>query len=94
MAGQTEVERLRLVHVSMTDHEGFTHMLFVDAIVGLGFPSIAAGIAATDQGLASFVGNQHKEDWAWHRSSLESLPLSTLQDLYTALKTYEVTHAD
>lgn len=77
----------------MTDHEGFTKMLFTDALCGLGFSSYAAAVAATDQGLARFTGNQHTESWAWNRDALETLPLATLQDLYTSIKLHKVTHA-
>ena len=74
-------------------HEGFTHMLFVDAIVGVGFPNHEVGMVAEFQGLATLSGNQHNENWAWDRHALEELPLDTLQDLYTGLKLHKVTHA-
>lgn len=76
------------------EHEGFTRMLFVDAIVGVGFPGpYEVAERATRGGLARFTGNQHNEEWTWDRPALESLALETLQTLYVSLKTYEVTHA-
>ena len=78
----------------MTDnHELFTHALFVDGIVGIGFPHYQVAIDAERGGLAVFTGNQWNEDWAWKRPALEELPTPTLQELYTSLKLYEVTHA-
>lgn len=74
-------------------HEGFTRMLFVDAIVGVGFPHYRIGADAVRGGLARFIGGQHDETWAWERAALEELDVSTLQELYTGLKMYEVTHA-
>jgi RNA polymerase-interacting CarD/CdnL/TRCF family regulator len=73
-------------------HELMTHMLFVDAIVGVG---VRAHIAdhAVKGGLATFTGNQHNEHWEWNRTALEELDLPTLQDLYTGLKLHEVTYA-
>lgn len=75
------------------NHEGMTRMLFVDAIFGVGFPSAAAAIVATEQKLARYSGNEHIDAWTWDRAALEALPTGMLQDLYTSLKMYEVTHA-
>lgn len=80
---------------TVQDHEGFTKMLFVDAIVGLGgwcMPQ-SARKEAERQGLLWFTGNQHNEGRRWNRLALEGLPLSDLQDLYVGLKYQEVTHA-
>lgn len=70
------------------NHELFTRMLFIDAIVGVGFPHNQIGIDAERGGLATLV-----DDWAWNRTALEALSLDTLQELYTGLKLHEVTHA-
>ena len=75
------------------NHNLLTHMLFVDAICGVGFPSSAAAESATADGLATFTGTQHNERWDWNRTALDELDLTTLQDLYTGLKLHEVTHA-
>ena len=74
------------------NHDLFTQMLFIDAIVGVGVPCHEAGMLAEYQGLCSLEGDQHNECWAWNRPALEELPTPTLQDLYTSLKLYEVTH--
>lgn len=90
MAGQTENDRARLVHERMNadNHEGFSHMLFVDAVIGLGFAHEQIGIDAQRGGPATACPT----GWAWDRPALEALTLSTLQELYTALKLHEVTH--
>lgn len=72
-------------------HEGMTRMLFVDAIVGVGFPSSEAGAVALMTELAEFIGTKSHPAWRWIRPALESLPTPTLQDLYTKLKMFEVT---
>lgn len=77
----------------MSNHNLLTHMLFVDAIVGVGFPSPAAAESATASGLATFTGTPRYDAWAWKRTALDELDLPTLQDLYTGLKLHEVTHA-
>ena len=74
-------------------HSGFTQMLFVDAVVGIGFPSPAIGLNAEKGGLASLAGLPGDKLFVWCRPVLADLPLDTLQQLYVSLKTYEVTHA-
>ena len=93
MAGQTENDWARLVHGGLTGHEGFTHMLFVDAIVGLGITKLSVGLAAELSELADFIGRLYNEEWAWRRPAIEALPLVEVQGLYLALKQDEVTHA-
>ena len=75
------------------NHELFTCMLFVDAIVGVGFPHHQVGTDAERGGLAYVWTNDTGGGFRWSRTALEELPLPTLQDLYTALKLHEVTHA-
>ncbi len=76
------------------NHELFTRMLFVDGIVGLGFPGPReVAETAVDAGLATFTGSHDSESWLWRRTALENLTLTALQDLYTSLKLREVTHA-
>ncbi len=76
------------------DHVLMTRMLFVDAIVGVGFPHEQVGIDAERGGLAT----HHLQDYGnlstytWNRRILETLSTETLQDLYTSLKLHEVTH--
>lgn len=97
MARQTESGPDGLAHVGMSEHEGFTRMLFIDALCGVGFSSYAAAVAATDQGLASMNAPAGRGDeqpsWSWNRTALETLPTATLQDLYTSIKLHKVTHA-
>lgn len=80
---------------SVQDHEGFTKMLFVDALCGLGACGMprAARQEAVKQGLMKSTGSQYNEKWDWKRGALEELPISDLQDLYVGLKYQEVTHA-
>lgn len=68
-------------------------MLFVDAIVGVGFPNAAIGVNAEKGGLASLIGPKGDKWWVWNRTVLEDLSQETLQNLYVSLKMYEVTHA-
>ena len=74
-------------------HDLLTQMLFVDAIVGVGFPNAHVAEYAVRDGLATYTGDQHSENWAWNRTALELLDVFTLQDLYTGLKLHKVTHA-
>ena len=77
------------------NHELLTRMLFVDAIVGVGFPHPQVAVYAERDGLASQTWDSTEDDsyFVWNRTALEELPLPTLQDLYTGLKLHEVTHA-
>lgn len=75
------------------DHELMTHMLFVDAIVGVGFPHHQVGVDAERGGLATDWSHLAGGGFRWVRTALEALDVNTLQELYTALKLHEVTHA-
>lgn len=75
-------------------HNLLTHMLFVDAIVGVGLANYSVAGSAVAEGLATFTGDQHNERWDWSRTALNELDLPTLQDLYTGLKLHEVTYAN
>ena len=80
-------------------HELFTHMLFIDAIIGVGErPLYVSAPRGTGSGVHPnpLVGTTFDRDgplYAWNLTALEALPLETLQDLYTGLKLHEVTHA-
>lgn len=76
------------------NHELFTRMLFVDAIIGAGFPHEQVITYAELGGLAASRGDGEDKEFIWSRYALEELELSTLQELYTALKLHEVTHAE
>jgi hypothetical protein len=60
--------------------------LLVDAIRGVGFPTIAIGVMAEREKMAYFVGNQHNEHWRWIDEKLRTLPEEKLQSLYHNLK--------
>ena len=75
------------------NHELFTRMLFVDAVVGVGFPSHDIAVNAERGGLATEWTNDTGGGFRWNRRILETLTTETLQDLYTSLKLQEVTHA-
>lgn len=79
-------------YIAPDAHEGMTHMLFVDAIIGLGFPHKDVGIQAGQEGMALFVGGHTHFGWAWSRHALENLHIEDLQEMYMGLKFYEVTH--
>ena len=85
---------------SVRDHEGFTKMLFVDGVVGLGTSMLyksARGQRTRDgthtNPLVTTTFDSGGPLYAWNRFALEELPVSDLQDLYTGLKYQEVTHA-
>lgn len=71
---------------------GLTHMLFVDALIGAGVPTECAQLA-TDEGLATFTGDQHNVSWAWNKRILDTLDIEELQALYTQVKQYKVVYA-
>lgn len=75
------------------NHELMTRMLFIDAIVGVGFPSYDVGVNAERGGLATYTGCPVGPDFEWNRRILETLTTTTLQDMYTSLKLHEATHA-
>lgn len=77
----------------MQEHELMTRMLFIDAIVGVGFPHTQVAIDAERGGLATYTGNSYQESYAWNRRILETLTTPTLQDMYTGLKLQEVSNA-
>ena len=76
------------------DHVLMTRMLFVDAIVGAGFPNDAVADHAIKGGLASKTWNSAEDIPfpVWNKRILETLSTDTLQDLYTSLKLHEVAH--
>ena len=60
--------------------------LIIDAITGVGLPTLAIAIEAEKKHLATFVGNQHNTAWKWRREKLEALSEAQLQALYYNLK--------
>jgi len=61
--------------------------LLIDAINGVGIPTMEMAVAYTKQGTARFTGNQHNPDWAWAQDYLRSADEPTLQALYETLRT-------
>lgn len=60
--------------------------LVIDAIVGIGFPSMLLAEECRKAGLAAFTGNQWNECYEWRRDQLEKVSEEKLQELYTALR--------
>ena len=70
----------------MTDEQKYL-LLLVDAICGVGFPSITLADECERVGMANFTGNQWNPAWEWDRKALLKLPAETLQELYEGLCT-------
>lgn len=68
----------------LTDEQRY-QLLLVDAICGVGFPSITLAAECQRVGMAEFTGNQWNPDWKWDRKALRKLPHQTLQELYEGL---------
>lgn len=60
--------------------------LIIDALVGIGFPSMLLAGECEKVGLAYFTGNQSQPEWAWRLDVLEKIELEKLQELYTGLR--------
>lgn len=60
--------------------------LVIDAIVGIGFPSVLLADECRKAGLAEFAGHQWSNHYEWRRDQLEKIELEKLQELYTALR--------
>lgn len=56
--------------------------LFIDAIVGAGFPTFEFGLHANRIGCAIDTG----DEWAWDRTALAAATDEELQALYTKIK--------
>jgi hypothetical protein len=72
----------------MSDEDSLVlaHELYLDAICGVGFPSITIGMDAEKRGLAYYSGDQNNPAWRWRRDKLGDFALTQLIDLYTTLK--------
>lgn len=57
--------------------------LVIDAIVGIGFPSVLLAEECRKAGLARGQAGNYFE---WRRDQLEKIELEKLQELYTALR--------
>lgn len=61
--------------------------LLLDAIKGVGIPTIAIGVVAEREGMAYFTsGKTSFDSWHWHMDRLRKLPEEKLQALYHNLK--------
>lgn len=60
--------------------------LLIDAIKGVGFPTIAIGVVAEREHMAYFSGSSAGEHWVWRLEKLRALPEEKLQALYHNLK--------
>lgn len=59
--------------------------LLVDAICGIGFPSVVLATECQKVGLAVFTGSQNNPEWLWRRSMLEKISSEKLEELYQGL---------
>lgn len=64
----------------MTKDQQF-HQLIIDAICGVGFPSVLLAQECERVGMADYDGSS----WVWDRKALAKLPVETLQELYQGL---------
>lgn len=82
----TQVEPAEQTSQAIPTRDDFS-VLVIDAIVGVGFPTIATGVLAERAGLATYSSsNRGEPHWYWSRDKLKALPLPTLQELYVSLK--------
>lgn len=89
MEGQTQdVGRDGESHVGLTDEDSLllSRELYLDAIEGVGLPSITIAMDAEKRHMAYFCGNQHNPQWRWRREKLTELTLEQLIELYMVLK--------
>ena len=72
----------------MTDEDSLllSRELYLDAIEGVGLPSITIAMDAEKRHMAYFCGDQHNPQWRWRREKLTELTLEQLMDLYMSLK--------
>jgi hypothetical protein len=73
-----EIELKRLRGVADSDRKN----MIIDAICGLGFPTMDYADAMTKDGLAEYCGNQWNEDWHWIRPKLALLEEEELDKIY------------
>lgn len=72
------------VFTIMTDEQKY-QLLLVDAICGVGFPSVLLAQECERVGLADYTGNQHSHHWTWDRKALLNISIDQLQELYSGL---------
>lgn len=67
------------------DHEAWFRQLLIDAICGVGFPTILLGAECVKVGLARDTSDQWNVDFEWDRLALSAVETGALQDLYEGL---------
>lgn len=60
--------------------------LVIDAIVGVGFPTLTLALSAEKSQMATYIGGQFNAKHQWNRAKLEELPLETLKTIYEGLR--------
>lgn len=60
--------------------------LVLDAIIGVGLPSVTLALECERVGLARLAGDPFDPHWEWIRDRLEACSLEQLQELYTGLR--------
>lgn len=61
--------------------------LVIDAICGVGFPTLSIALTAERAHLAHYVGGQNNARHEWRREKLQELDQETLQMMYEGLRT-------
>ena len=67
----------------MTDEQKY-QLLLIDAICGVGFPSVILAQECERVGLAHY-GEEHAQYFAWDRKALWNVAIDDLQELYSGL---------
>ena len=60
--------------------------LVIDALVGGGFPNPIIAVECEKVGLAEVFGSPFEPQWRWNTAALAECELSTLQELYEAMR--------
>ena len=60
--------------------------LVIDAIVGVGFPTLTLALSAEKSHMATYIGGQFNAKHQWNRAKLEELTLETLKTIYEGLR--------
>ena len=69
----------------MVENERFLKRLVVDAICGVGFPSLLLALECEKAGLATDVGHALSTQFIWRRERLLRCRIDQLQELYQGL---------
>lgn len=59
----------------------------INAIIGIGFPSMQFADDMVKAKVAIYTGNQHNWEWAWDHAALNGKSDAWLQEMYQRLKT-------